>query len=184
MNRSRVENPATLKRSKNIRQMRLHGERGEAGKMDGWTGDSIFVRRRPRVVKRACFLVENRMRKRVDGRKEKGLAIPPPPMSNPRRVPPKKGPGPPCSAMALGEPTRANNSYLRRVKSFCCSRYAQVLFMETDPHADGVAGCFEDDDLGVALTHRGQGGFNRHLTRPLQAMSEVGPGVLRSVGLQ
>jgi len=56
--------------------------------------------------------------------------------------------------------------------------------METDPHTDGVAGCFEDDGLSVALTHGGQESSNRHLGRPPQAMSEARPNVLRSVGLR
>jgi hypothetical protein len=67
-----------------------------------------------------------------------------------------EGPGPACSAMALGKPTRAKNSYFRRVRSALSTglatyeRRCSQKLMETDPHADGVAGCFEDDDLGVA----------------------------------
>lgn len=46
-------------------------ERGKPGKMDSWTGDSIWVRRRPRAVKRAYFLFEERVRMRRDARKER-----------------------------------------------------------------------------------------------------------------
>ena len=69
-----------------------------------------------------------------------------------------------------------------RWSSFRCSRYAQtkVLFMETDPRTDGVAGCFEDEDLGVTPTRGGQRGSNRHLGRPPEAR----PNVLRSISLR
>ena len=120
----------------------------------------------------------------MDARKEKELAISPPPVSNYGRTRSSgaftvEGPGPPCSVMTLVLPPM-------RQESLVCSCYAQTkaLFMETDPHAYGVTGCFEDEGLSVALTHGGQGNSNRHLGRPLQAMSEARPNVLRSVSLR
>ena len=43
---------------------------------------------------------------------------------------------------------------------------------------------FEDDDLGVAQAHGGQGGSNRRLAGPPQVVSETSLGVLRFGGLQ
>jgi len=52
----------------------LQEERGKPGKTGGWTGNPILVQGRPRVVKRVCFLFQERVRKRGDARKEKRLA--------------------------------------------------------------------------------------------------------------
>ena len=64
--------------------MRSQEERGESGRWGGWTGGCIWVRRRPMAAKRACFLVEERVRRWADALKEKGLAILPPLESNPK----------------------------------------------------------------------------------------------------
>ena len=53
----------------------LQEERGKPGKMSGWTGNPVRVRRRPKVVKRVCFLFQERVRERGDARKEKRLAV-------------------------------------------------------------------------------------------------------------
>jgi len=45
------------------------------GKTGGWTGNPIWVRRRPKVIKRACFLFQERVRERGDARKEKRFAV-------------------------------------------------------------------------------------------------------------
>ena len=58
-----------------------------------------------------------------------------------------------------------------------CSSWRPVL-------AEGVVGCFEDDDLGAEQTRGGRGGFNRDLVGLLQALFEVMLGTLRTGNLQ
>ena len=62
--------------------MRSQEDRGKLGKMDSWTGDSIWVKQRPGVVKKARFLVEERLKLWTDARREKRLAILPLPASS------------------------------------------------------------------------------------------------------
>lgn len=55
--------------------MRLQEEWGNPGEIGGWTGDSIWVQRRPKVVKRVCSLFQERVRKWGDAQKEKRLDV-------------------------------------------------------------------------------------------------------------
>ena len=53
-------------------------------------------------------------------------------------------------------------------------RCSQKL-MKTDPHADGVAGCFENDDLGVAQAHEGHSHLLKGLRKMDISLTERGP---------
>ena len=58
-----------------------------------------------------------------------------------------------------------------RLNSSRCFRYAQTKVLSGthgDPHADGVSGCCEDNDLDVEQTRGNQGGSNRRLAGPPQ----------------
>ena len=73
-------------------------------------------------------------------------------------------PEPPCLTIVLGNPTRERNSYFRRAKS---AQFSWLFTLRTNedaprnPHTDGAAGWFENDGLGVAQTHGGQGVYGR-----------------------
>jgi len=77
-----------------------------------------------------------------------------------------EGPGPPCLTIVLGNLTREKNSYFRRAKSAQFSWLFTLCTKEgasRNPHVDGAVEWFEDDGLGVAQTHGGQGGSDRYL---------------------
>ena len=70
--------------------------------------------------------------------------------------------------------TRQVSSTLSVVRATYKRRRPQKL-VETDPYADGVAGCFEDNDLGVAQTHGGHSHLLSGLRKMDASLTQRGP---------